>query len=132
MANKKGTALMKTAGAKEWLFADGYLPEKKGPGGMEAHEALMLFNPGTTPAQVRLDLFFEDKPPIKDIPVAVGAERVHTVRMDHANELGGVVVPPLTQYALRVRSDVPIVVQFGRLDTTQANMAYYVGVGHAC
>ncbi len=27
-------------------------------------------------------------------------------------------------------SDINIVVQFGRLDTTQANMAYYVGVGY--
>ena len=38
-------------------------------------------------------------------------------------------LPPLTQYALRVRSDVNLVVQFGRLDTTQTNLAYYANVG---
>ena len=123
--------MMRSAGAREWLFADGYLPEKTGQGEMEPHEALMLLNTGDTPAAVRLDVFFSDRPPIKDIPITVNAERVHTVRLDHPDELGGTEIPPLTQYALRVRSDVPIVAQFGRLDTTQPNMAYYVGVGYA-
>jgi hypothetical protein len=36
----------------------------------------------------------------------------------------------LTQYSLRVRSDKNIVVQFGRLDTTQNNMAYYGVAGY--
>ena len=123
---------MKKTGAKNWFFADGYLPEKKGPGTMEAHEALMLFNTNVTTANIKLDIYFEDQPPFKDIPVAVDAERVRTLRMDHPNDIGGRVLPPLTQYALRIRSDVPIVVQFGRLDTTQANMAYYIGVGYSC
>jgi len=119
-------------GARNWFFADGYLPEKKGLGTMEAHEALMLFNSNPAPANVRLDIYFDDQPPLKDIPVVVDAERVRTLRLDHSQDIGGRVLPPLTQYALRVRSDVPIVVQFGRLDTTQANMAYYVGVGYSC
>lgn len=122
---------MKTTGAREWLFADGYLPEKKGRDGMESHEALMLFNPGTEPARVALDLFFADRPPVKGVAVTVEAERVRTLRMDHAEDLGGFALPPLTQYALRVRSDVPLVVQFGRLDVTQPNLSYYVGVGFA-
>jgi hypothetical protein len=32
---------------------------------------------------------------------------------------------PFGQYALVVRSDVPVVAVFGRLDVRQANMAYY-------
>jgi hypothetical protein len=42
-----------------------------------------------------------------------------------------VVVPPHTQYGLRLRSDVPVVAQFARLDTTQSNMAYYMNIGHS-
>jgi hypothetical protein len=119
------------SGAKVWVFADGYLPEKVHEGEkLESHEAVMITNTGDTPANVKLDLYFVDKDPIKDIPVRVGAERVICIRMDHPNEIGGVRIPPLTQYALRVRSDVKIVVQFGRLDTTQANLAYYVNVGY--
>ena len=44
--------------------------------------------------------------------------------------LPGLEIPAMTQYGLRVRSDVNIVAQFGRLDTTQANLAYYVNVGY--
>lgn len=90
----------------------------------------MIVNTGETPANVRLDLFFDDRAPIRDVPIRVDAERVVCLRLDHPNEIGGVVLPPLTQYALRVRSDVRVVVQFGRLDTTQANLAYYINVGY--
>jgi len=30
----------------------------------------------------------------------------------------------LTQYALRVKSDIEVIVQFGRMDITQDNLAY--------
>lgn len=117
-------------GARVWYFADGYLPEKIANGSMEAHEALMLLNCGGTPADVKLDFYFEDKDPVKDVPVEVQAERVRTLRLDHPEDIGGLVIPPLTQYSIRIRSDVDIVVQFGRLDTTQSSMSYYCGIGY--
>ena len=122
---------MSSGGAKTWYFPDGYLPERVKNGPLEAHEALMLFNSELQTAEVKLDFYFEDKPPVKDVALTVGPERVRSLRLDHADQFGGPAIPPLTQYALRVRSSVPIVVQFGRLDTTQTAMAYYVGVGFA-
>ncbi|MHB1459264.1 MAG: sensory rhodopsin transducer [Armatimonadota bacterium] len=121
---------MAKGGARIWYFPDGYLPEKTNNGAMEAHEALMLLNCGNSPAQVKLDFYFEDKDPVRDVAVTVDAERVRTLRLDHPEDIGGSVIPPLTQYSIRVRSDVDIVVQFGRLDTTQNNMAYYCGIGY--
>ncbi|MBP5531997.1 MAG: hypothetical protein J6Y54_08230, partial [Lentisphaeria bacterium] len=59
------------------------------------------------------------------------AERIITLRLDYPADLAGAEIPPLTQYALRITSEIPIVCQFGRLDTTQNAMAYYVGVGFA-
>lgn len=122
---------MKNAGAKIWYFPDGYLPEKTDTGSMEAHEALMLFNPGGAPASITLDFYFEEKAPIRGIPVRVDAERVRSLRLDHPQDIGGVQIMPLTQYAIRVRSDVEIIAQFGRLDTTQVNMAYYGSMGYS-
>lgn len=119
-----------SGGAKTWYFPDGYLPEKIGAGPMEAHEALMLFNVNDRPANVLLDIYFSDKPPVKDIPITIGAERVSGLRLDRPEDLGGLAIPPLTQYAIRVRSDIAIVAQFGRLDTTQVNMAYYGCMGY--
>lgn len=121
---------MGKAGAKLWYFPDGYLPEKAGAGPLEAHEALMLLNTNDQDAQVLLDFYFEDKPPVKDISITVGAERVRTLRLDHPGDIGGLSIPPLTQYSIRVRSDVEIVAQFGRLDTSQVNLAYYGCMGY--
>ena len=118
------------AGAKVWYFADGYLPEKIAEGSMEAHEALMLLNVNENPAQVKVDFYFEDRDPVKDIPVKIGSERVVCLHIDQPDDLNGFKIPTLTQYSIRVRSDIPIIVQFGRLDTTQTNMAYYVNVGY--
>jgi len=121
---------MTKGGAKVWYFPDGYLPEKSVEGKMEAHEALMLLNTNKKEADVGMDVYFSDREPVKDIAVKVEPERIKTLRLDHAQDLGGLEIPPLTQYALRIRSSVNIVAQFGRLDTTQANMAYYGCIGY--
>lgn len=118
-------------GAKTWYFPDGYLPEKTNDGGMEAHEALMLFNTNNENANVLIDIYFSDKEPEKDISVEVGAERIKTLRLDNPADIGGLEIPPLMQYAIRVRSDKNIVTQFGRVDTTQNNMAYYGCIGYS-
>jgi len=52
------------------------------------------------------------------------------VRMDKPEHLAGAVIPPMAQYAVRLRSDVPVVAMLGRLDTTQPNLAYYTNVAY--
>jgi hypothetical protein len=49
--------------------------------------------------------------------------------LDHESEIG-FAVPQETQYAVRLESDVPVVVQYGRLDSRQSNLAYYTTMGH--
>lgn len=115
-------------GAKTWYFPDGYLPKKDG-GSVEAHEAVMMMNVQSISAEVKLDFYFENKPPVKDIPVTIGAERVISLHLDQPGDIGGIEIPPTTQYALRIRSSTPIIAMFGRLDTTQANMSYYTVQG---
>lgn len=114
-------------GKKIWYFADGFLPAPSKGGKMEGHEALMLFNTGNEEAEVFLDIYYSDQPPAKGIKITVPGERIISLRMDKKEDLGGYEIPLLTQYALRIRSSRPLVVQFGRLDTTQSNMSYYLG-----
>lgn len=121
---------MTQGGAKTWYFPDGDLPEKT-EGSMDAHEALMVLNTSDKTANIKLDFYFSDREPIKDVALTVGAERCVGFRMDIPESIGGVVVPTHTQYGLRLRSDVPVVAQFARLDTTQSNMAYYMNIGHS-
>jgi len=121
---------MAKGGAHTWYFPDGYLPEKIGGGLLEAHEALMILNTSPQVAHILIDLYFDDRVPVKDIAVTVGAERVICIRMDKPEELAGAVILPMVQYAVRLRSDVPVVAMLGRLDTTQSNLAYYTNTAY--
>lgn len=111
-------------GCKVWLVPDAYLPEE-GTGKLQGHEAICILNTGSEPANVLLDFYFEDRDPIKDVAVTVGAERTLHLRLDHPEALGGVELPRLVPYAIRVRSDVNIVVQHSRMDVTQENLALF-------
>jgi hypothetical protein len=124
-------AKKKAEGARKWFFPDGYLPELNAEGPMKSHEALMILNTGPKTAHLSLDIYFEDRDPAQGIEFEVGAERVYCIHMDQPEQLNGVKIPPLTQYALRIVSDRKVIVQFGRLDATQSNLAYYTTMGYA-
>ena len=118
---------MKTEGAKVWLFPDGDLPP---PGDKEpfGHEALMILNTSKMDAAIEFDVYFEEKPPVIGIKDTVKAERVRCFRLD--KPLGDKRFQiPFGQYALRVRSGVPVIAQFGRLDVRQDNLAFYINTG---
>jgi hypothetical protein len=122
-----------TGGAKLWFVADGYLPlqGRTDASGFEGHEAIMILNCGDKPARVLMDVFFENREPVEGVVLGVPARRIKCFRMDHAGEIGGVEIKRLEQYALRFRSDVDVVVQYGRMDITQPNLAYIGMMGHA-
>ena len=67
---------------------------------------------------------------MKNVRVTVGAGRTRHIRFDKPEQLGGFRVPAGVPYALRVESDVPVVVQHSRLDTTQPNCAFLSVMAH--
>ena len=119
-------------GKKSWYIPDGWIPRQKAgeESGYEGHEALIVLNCNEEEAKIRIDFYFEDKAPIENVTFTVGGKRVKCFRMDKPEEIGGVTLGRLQQYALRVRSDVEIVVQFGRMDVTQPNCSYIGLVGY--
>jgi len=114
---------MSANGRKCWVFADGDLPPagEKEPFG---HEALMVTNLNRKRANIRLEVLFEDREPVRDVSLTVEGERVRCIRLDKPLGDARLKIPP-GQYALVVRSDIPVVAVFGRLDVRQSNMAYY-------
>jgi hypothetical protein len=120
---------MNANGQKTWVFADGDLP----PAGEQepfGHEALMVVNLNNKAASLRIDILFEDKDPVRDIKASIAAERVHCFRLDKPLGEQGYGIPH-GQYALVLRSDVPVVAVFGRLDVRQDNLAYYSVAGYS-
>jgi hypothetical protein len=119
-------------GSKLWFVADGYLPlqARTDNSGFEGHEAIMILNCNERPARILMDVFFEDREPIEGIELGVPGRRIKCFRMDHPAEIGGVAIKRLEQYALRFRSDVEVIVQYGRMDISQPNLAYIGMMGH--
>ncbi|PZA05743.1 MULTISPECIES: sensory rhodopsin transducer [unclassified Meiothermus] len=116
-------------GARTWFVPDGYLPAK-GPGGAYVgHDCVCLLNTTSQEARVWLDIYFEDRDPVEGLEVRLPPKRCLHLRMDRPEMLSGFEIPREVPYALRVRSSVPIVVQYSRLDVTQANMAFLSVMG---
>lgn len=115
-------------GKKIWVFPDLELPPP-GDSMMKGHESVIILNMNDTPAEIRMTLYYTDQKPYGDIRLGVDAERVRCIRMDNPEDLDGYLVPLETQYALKVESDKPVVVQYGRLDTRQTNMSFYTTMG---
>ncbi len=122
---------MLAEGARVWFIPDTYLATPPGTADRYfSHEAVCILNTGVREAHVSFDMYFEDRPPVKGIRLVVGGERTAHVRLDRPEALGGFVVPRDTPYAIRVRSDEPIIVQYSRLDTTQPNLALMTTIAY--
>jgi len=109
-------------GKKIWVFGDGDLP----PQGSEeplGHEALMVVNCTDEDARIEVTVYFEDKEPAKGVVLTVPARRVKCFRLDSPVGEKPFQIP-FGQYALMLKSSVPVVANFGRLDRRE-NMAYY-------
>lgn len=116
-------------GKKIWIIPDCELPEA-GEGVMKGHESVIVVNDSDTPATIDVTLYFTDKDCYTDIKWTVGAKRVRCFRMNNVEDMCGFVVPYDTQYAMKLSSDTEIVVQYGRLDNRQVNLAYYTTLGY--
>ncbi len=92
-----------------------------GPAGYITHESICILNDGNEDARCRLDIYFEDREPMLNIPFEVGAQRSLHLRLDKLKTPAGEEIPRDCCYSLRVSSSQPIVVQHSRLDVTQPN-----------
>lgn len=104
-------------GHRLWYIPDGYIPPKSS-GELESHESICVLNAGTEDAQLSVTVFFEDRDPIADIPAVVPGRRTQHIRTSGLNA-GGEYIPVGVPYAMEVRSSVPVIVQYSRMDATQ-------------
>lgn len=105
-------------GHRTWAIPEGYIPGRSsGPEDMESHETVCLLNTGDQDAGVDLTIYFSDREPAGPYRIRVPARRtVH----QWLNELDDPEpIPTDTDYAMVLRSDVPVVVQHSRLDSRE-------------
>lgn len=109
-------------GSKVWFISDGFYPEFSS-GKFKSHEAICVLNPGKQPAEIEITLYFEDRPKMEGFTADCQGERTNHIRMDLLKDREGRGVPMGIPYAMMVHSNTPIIVQYSRMDTSQAEMA---------
>ena len=117
-------------GKKIWIIPDCELP-RAGQGMLKGHESVIVVNDTQQDAEISVTLYFTDRDRYEEIHWTVGAGRVRCFRMNNLEDMCGFAVPYETQYAMKLTSNCPIVVQYGRLDNRQTNLAYYTTLGYA-
>lgn len=116
-------------GKKTWLIADAYW-DSHSNGLYPSHEAVCVLNCGEQAAELCFTLYFEDREPMTGFRAACGARRTHHVRMDKLVADDGSTVPMDVPYAILLESSVPVVAQYTRLDSAQAELALMTTVAY--
>ena len=106
-----------------WAIPEGYIPD--GSTGPEpdftSHDTACLLNAGDRDARVLITVYFSDREPAGPFRVDVPARRTLHLRFNELDDPEP--IPRGTDYASVIESDVPIVVQYSRLDSRQAENA---------
>ncbi|WP_339168429.1 sensory rhodopsin transducer [Paenibacillus sp. FSL R5-0341] len=122
---KQDTSAHKTAptaaGHTYWVIPDGYIPPESS-GTLESHESICVLNTGATDAELQITIYFEDRDPLEDIIAEVPARRTKHIRTASLRS-GEQSIPAGVPYAITVSSNIPVIIQYSRLDTTQPELA---------
>jgi hypothetical protein len=111
-----------TIGKTKWLIPDGFWHSHSN-GLFPSHESICTLNTSSTDAVLTITLFFEDREEIGGFTANCPARRTHHIRMDKLVSSDGKTVPKDIPYAILVQSNVPVVIQYSRMDTSQSEMA---------
>ncbi|MFK0526239.1 sensory rhodopsin transducer [Paenibacillus illinoisensis] len=104
-----------------WVIPDGYIPPDS-RGSLESHESICVLNTGLEDAKLDITIFFEDREPLENIEAIVLGRRTSHIRTALLHS-GDQSIPAGVPYAITVSSNVPVIIQYSRLDTTQPELA---------
>ena len=121
------------AGKKNWYIVDGYKPplHEGGDPNYIGHECVMILNTNTQDAHCVIDVYFSDRDPVLGIKYCAPAQRISAFYSNDKELFKDVELGEGVQYSLCIKSDVDVIVQYGRMDVNQKNLAYIALLGHA-
>lgn len=114
-----------------WAIPGGHIPPRSTGREPEytSRDELSLLNTNDNEAEVELTIFYSDREPVGPYRLVVPARRVRQLRFNDL--IDPEAIPLDTPYACVLVASVPIVVQFTRLDSSQANNAVASTIAYA-
>ena len=125
---------MSDLGKKIWVFPDAFLPLKGEPykttnsGDQFGHESLCIVNNANSFANLNIDFLYEIDEPIENYQTKIGAKRSLHLRLDQI-EINGKKLPREKPYSIILKSDINVVAQLSRLDTTSNYNSFMTSLG---
>jgi hypothetical protein len=118
-------------GSRRWVIPEGYLPpdDPSKPRQFISHEACCILNAGDEEAHVEITIYFTDREPAGPFHFTVGARRTRHLRFNDFYDPE--TIPVDTDYSSVIASNVPIVVQYTRLDSRAPNLALLSTVAYS-
>lgn len=113
-----------TFGRRRWAVPEGYIPGRSVDStdrDLVSHEAICMMNFSGEDAQVALTVFFVDRDPVGPFRISLPARRTRHLRLNDLRDPE--TLPRDTPFSTLVESDIPIVVQYTRLDSRDPNIA---------
>ena len=118
-------------GHKEWAFSAGHIPLRstgKEPA-FTSHDKISVLNTSDSEAEIRITVFYEDKSPVKDHSITIPPRRVRKIKF---NDLIDPLPIPLDEpFGFVVQSNIPVIVQFSRMNTSSRNLAMFCATPYA-
>lgn len=109
------------------FIPDCYLPSSAN-GIYVSHEAVCVLNLNDADALVNMTLYFEDREKMSGFSAVIPAERTIHIRLDKITNCDGMPIPRDTPYAMVIESDLDVMVQYTRVDTTQPDLAMITAI----
>tara|TARA_Y100000591_G_C21685146_1_gene620143 strand:+ start:371 stop:763 length:393 start_codon:yes stop_codon:yes gene_type:complete len=125
---------MSELGKKIWVFPDAYLPAKGNPyktsssGDQFSHESLCIVNYASKDANLIIDFLYEDEEPRDNFKAIIGSKKSLHLRLDNIT-VNGMDLPREKPYSIVLKSDIKIVAQLSRLDTTSEYNSFMTALG---
>lgn len=120
---------MENLGKCTWLIPDAFWAVKDN-GDYVSHEAVCVLNTGDKDAEIKFTLYYEDRDPVFGLTSTCPAKRTHHIRMDKLVDSEGNHIARGVPYAMLVESNVPVVCQYSRCDTTQPELSFMGLLGY--
>lgn len=110
---------MKKLGKLDWAFSGGRIPfDSTGEEPLfNSHDKISVLNTSEEKAEIEIFIFYEDKAPVGTYKVEVKPKRLRKIRINDLIDPAAVELE--RNYGCYIRSNVPVVIQFSRMNTGQ-------------
>lgn len=110
---------MREIGKVDWAFSGGRIPfDSTGEEPMfNSHDKISVLNTSEEEAEIEIFIFYEDEAPVDPYEVAIKPGRLRKIRINDL--IDPVAVKLERNYGCYIRSNVPVVIQFSRMNTGQ-------------